>query len=194
MKLKNIILISIFTLACVFSAFAQSKLGHANIEMVLANMPETKSMQQSLQTYQKQLAKQLESKQLYAQEKYKTYVAKVEAYEAAQASKTEAELKAMEDELKAMETELRKLDEEIKQETAKAEQKLAKKQADLMAPITEKLEAKIKEVATEKGYDYILNMVDGAGVSIVLYGPDERNVTKEIMVKLGIKVPEEAGK
>ena len=86
--------------------------------------------------------------------------------------------------------ELEKLQKELQTESAQAERRLAEKQAELMTPITEKLEKAVKDVSEGAGYNVVLNRTDGSGVSIVLYGPPERNLTKQIMQKLGIKLPE----
>ena len=53
-----------------------------------------------------------------------------------------------------------------------------------MDPIAEKVQTKIKELATEKGYTYILNAMDGAGTSVILNGPDGDNITSDLMAKL----------
>ena len=97
---------------------------------------------------------------------------------------------ASDDQKKAKLDELLKLEKELRDESLKAEQQLAKKQLELMDPITQKLEKAVKDVAEAKGYSVVLNKTDGSGVSIVLFGPPERNLTKDIMQKLGIKLPE----
>jgi hypothetical protein len=43
-------------------------------------------------------------------------------------------------------------------------------------------------VAKKKGFDYILNSVDGSGTSIVLWGPEGHDVTRAIVDELGIKL------
>jgi outer membrane protein len=177
MNIKTILLIIALAFGCAFSMQAQ-KIAHANIDLILSLMPETKSMAQTLQTYQTQLAKKLEVKRNYGSSKLQ------EAEAAAQNNATEAELDVFR-------TELQKLEKEIQTEAADADQKMAKKRMDLMDPITEKLENAIKEVATSSGYDYIINSVDGSGVSIVLYGPEDRDLTKILMTKLGIAIPKE---
>ena len=165
-----------------FSAQAQSKIAHANISYVLSRMPEMQSMNQSLETLRTQLGKKLEIKQKYAQEKYQEYLKSIENIKPG--TEPGPEIKKMEEELTA-------LQKEIQDEAAAADEKLAKKQADLMAPITEKLDNTLKEVAATEGYDYVLNTIDGSGVSIVLFGPEERDLTKKLMTKLNIPIQEE---
>ncbi|MEZ4825281.1 MAG: OmpH family outer membrane protein [Bacteroidia bacterium] len=168
----------IFILYC-GSMAAQHTIGYVNLEAVLSVMPETKSMNQQLQTYQQKLGQSLQTKDNYFQLKLQEY------QEKAQGGATEAELKPLEDELNKLQTELQKLQ-------ADSEQKLMQKQQDLMAPILEKLEQFIKEIAAAKKLDYVLNAATN-GNSVLLQAPDKDNITKDLLDKLGIKLPEATG-
>jgi outer membrane protein len=175
MKLKTVLLSILLAVGFSLSIQAQ-KLAYANIDLVLSLMPETQSMSQSLTTFQKQLAEKLEVKQKYAQAKYQ------EAEQAAQNNATDAELDKYRNELV-------RLDGEIRKEAGEADQKLANKRMEMMDPVTKKLEAALKEVAADGGYDYVFNSVDGSGVSIVLHGPEDRDLTKILLTKLGVAIP-----
>ena len=72
-------------------------------------------------------------------------------------------------------------------EAAEADQKLLKKRQELMKPILQRLDENLKYLADGEGYDYILNSVDGNGVTIVLRGPEEHDLTEKLMKKLGIE-------
>jgi outer membrane protein len=184
MKIKNILLIAALFAGLSFSAQAQVKIGYASIDYILSKMPETQSMQSSLSTYEKQLSKQLETKDAY----YKSKLQELSDWAQAQGITSQEDPRLA---TKAEELGLRKLGEDLQKAAAEAEEKLAKRQIELMTPITEKLEAKIKEVADASGYDFILNQTDSGGVSIVLYGPEDRNLTKAIMEALKIPIPAE---
>lgn len=175
MKLHTILLTPLLLLALATTSYAQ-KIGYANVDLILVYMPETKSMNQQLQTYQQKLGEQIQKKQEYAQLKLQ------EAQQKAQAG-------ASEEELQPLSEELQKLDQDIQKAASDADQKLAKKRQELLEPITEKLGKAIKEVAESGGYDYVLNTVDGSGVSVVLHGPETNDITREVMEKLGIQVP-----
>ena len=162
------------------SASAQMKIGFVNIELVLFYMPESKTMNQELQTYQQKLRENIVTKQRYAQSKLEEYQTLAQ-----QNAPTDPKV------LIALETELMKLDEEIKATAAEADQKLIEKRQESLKPILEKVDANLTSLANEEGYDYILNAVDGNGVSIVLHGPQEHDLTEKIMNKLGIKIPAE---
>ncbi len=64
---------------------------------------------------------------------------------------------------------------------------LAKRQ-ELLEPVLEKLQAAIDAVAAEQGYTYILNQSTGSGVSVLLHGPEEADITEALMKKLGIEL------
>lgn len=177
MKIKTTVSLLVLFFGTIMPSIAQ-KIGYANIDLILAYMPESQNMQQNLQTYQIKLSESLKAKEQYGQIKYQEYLEKAKANEQDPA-------------LKPLQEELVKLDEELRKETAEAEQKLLVKRQDLMAPIVEKLQREIKALSADEGYTYIFNTVDGSGVSIVLQGPEEHDLTKKLMTRLGIQIPEE---
>ena len=91
--------------------------------------------------------------------------------------------------LAAFEKELRALEREIQQTASEADRKILQKRKELMDPVATKLEATIRAVAEAEGYTLVLNAVDGAGTSIVLYGTEERNLTSRVLEELGISPP-----
>lgn len=174
MRLTTLILTALLTFAG--TSFAQTlKIGYADIQAVLVRMPETTTMNQQLQTYQQKLAEQLQVKQQYAQTKLQEYMDLRE-------SGTDQAI------LAPMETELQGLDQEIQQASAAAEQKLMTRRQDLLEPIINKLQDNIDAIAAEQGYSFIISKVDGTGSSMILYGPEENDVTLQLMKKMGITV------
>lgn len=178
MKFKTYIAICFFALAGFVSVQAQNIIGYTNVEFVLASMPEFKAMNKTLQTYQGKLAEKLQVKDSYVKQKYQEYLQKKEAG-------------APDAELKGLEEELLKLDAEVQQLAAKLDQDLVNKQQELLEPILAKLQKAIDEVAAAKGYKYVLNQTTSAGVSTILYGPEEADVTEAVFQKLGIALPSE---
>jgi outer membrane protein len=154
------------------------KIGYASVDLVLAYMPETQTMNQQLASFEKKLGEQLQIKQQYLQEKYSEYL------EFEKTTSDEAVLKTRQDDLI-------KLEEEVQAAQGESRQKLMKKRQELLAPIVEKMQKALDELAGEESYDYILNSVDGQGVSVVLHGPEEHDLTRKLMKKLGIEIPEE---
>ena len=153
------------------------KVGYTNVELILAYMPEAKSMEQTLATYQKKLGESLQAKEQYLQQKYQDYM---KLKESGNLSPQDAANK---------ENEIMKLDEEVKKLATDSEQKLMEKRQELLEPSLTKLQNAIDKVAEENGFTYIMNQTTSAGVSTILYGPEENDMTKAIMKELGIQVP-----
>ncbi|MBK6622437.1 MAG: OmpH family outer membrane protein [Saprospirales bacterium] len=98
---------------------------------------------------------------------------------------------AFPEEQQAREKELLKLDEDLQKQAADAEYNLQAKRQDLLNPVLEKLQNAINEVARENGYTHVLNQTTSGGVSTILYGPPEDDLTEKIFNKLGMQIPKE---
>ena len=188
MKLKNLIAICLLVCGAFGSLAAQGmKIGYANIEAILVRMPETKAMNDDLVLFEKKLAEKLQTKQNYAQTKLEEYGELVAPFQQnPNLQPTEEQLA----QIQGMEQELQKLQQEIQEEQAKAQEQLMTRRQDKLQPIIERIQAQIDAVSEAEGYDYIFNTVDGSGVSILLKGPEEHDLTVKIMTKLGIQIPE----
>lgn len=162
-----------------FSAQAQVKLGHANFQALISLMPEMTGINDEITKIEKQLAETIQIKQAYGQTKL------IEYQNAAQQPDVTPES------LKPLEEELTKLQQEVQDAQAKAQQQILRKRQELMEPVFKKMKDVIAKVATDKGYDMIINSVDGSGMSIVLHGPEEHELTEELASALGIEIPAE---
>jgi outer membrane protein len=169
----------VLTVAAARPAAAQDRIAFANIEAILSLMPETKALAQSIDSLGRSLAKELEVKEKYAQQK-------VESARKAQASG------ATEVELQKFRTELQGLEDEIRKGAEDADEKLARRRGEALEPLLKKLERVIEEVAKAEGYTMVLNSVDGDGNSIVLYGDESRDISEKVLKKLGIEAPKKA--
>ena len=161
------------------SAFSQVKIGYTNLELILAYMPETNTMDQTLATFQKKLGEKIKIKDDYVKMKYQEYL---EGKESGRFSKDEQERR---------EKELLQLDEEVQKLAQDSEYDLHAKRQELLEPILTKLQNAINAVAQENGYTHVLNQTTSAGVSTILYGPEEDDLTEKIMNKLGVQIPKE---
>lgn len=170
---KHIILIALFLIS--ITAFSQVKIGYANLEFILRNLPEAQQMNREVAEYQKVLEEQIAAKQTYYQSLLEDYYAKQEEGYA------ESLLQSMGEQIVALE-------QEIQTDLANAEIKLGKYSAQKLEPITQKIIDAINVVYEEDGYTYILNSADGTGNSIVLRGPESDNVTYKILEKLGVEI------
>lgn len=176
MNVKIFVSTLILTVGLISGAVAQ-KVGYANIQAIMANMPETKQMRATLESFSEKLAQSVTSRQqmLATLEKEYTDMASSGADQA---------------NLQAKQAEYEKLYKELLQAQQDAQQKLAIKQQDLMNPILDKIQKEIKEMAIAEGYDYIFNTVDGSGVSILLHGPESDDLTVKLAARLGVTISE----
>ena len=166
------------TLAAAPATRAQDRIAFANVELILALMPATEEANRTLGEYQQELAGKLRTKERYAQQKLE------EAQEAVAGGAAETELESFREELS-------RLEDEIRTQAAESDRKMATRRDELMAPVVERLGKILRDIALEDSYDFILNAVDGSGTSIVLFGREDRDVTKRALEKLGIPIPGE---
>jgi outer membrane protein len=179
MKKYLTILILLLCIGTAGSAWAQSgdKIGFTNIELLLAYLPETKTIDKQMQTMEKKLAESLEVKQKYAQQKMQNYMERMQG-----------DNPLTESEQQAAAAELQKLEGEIQADVQKAQQKMMSKRMELLKPVQDKIQKAIDEVASEGGYTYILNQAVGQGIPSILYGDKNHDLTEKIAKKLGIDV------
>ena len=178
MKIKNFLFIPVFLMLFAISGQAQEvKIGYTNIELVLLQMPKAKQVEAALATFEQKLTEQLQIKQNYARQRLTEYMEK----------KEKNQISPEEDQ--AFQKELGDLDKEIQEFAAESEQKLLAKREELLVPVLDDLQNAIDAVAERKGYKYVLNQTMSSGVSTILYGPEEDDLTEDIMKELGIALP-----
>lgn len=182
MRIKSAVFAFLLICLAGSTAFSQDiKIGYTNIELVLAYMPEAKKIEKELGTFQQKLAEQLKVKQEYGEQKQREYL---ELKEANRLSPEDEERRIKE---------LQGLDQEIKKMASDAEFELLAKRQELLGPVLKSLQSAIDDVAKTNGYTYVLNQTTSAGVSTILYGPDEDDLTEKIMKKLNIEIPKTEG-
>jgi outer membrane protein len=184
MKLKMMLLAIVVVLLTSLTAQAQVKIGYTNLEVVLASMPEAKTMEKELQVFQEKLGAKIKIKDDYVKQKYQEYL-DIKERAGNPPSPTAAA------DLEAREKELLRLDEEVQKLAQDADYDIMAKRQALLEPVLAKLQTAIDAVAIAGGYTYILNQTTSAGVSTILYGPDEADITKALFLKLGLKYPEQ---
>lgn len=169
--MKNLIAVTLLLFVGTSVASAQ-KMAHADISGILSVMPDNEKINQDLQIYATGLSKRVEDMKAQLDGAVKQFN---------QVLATGDTAKALEIQKQGME-----MDKEIQQAAQQAEQQLAQKRNDLLKPVLDKIRAAMEKVAKQKGYDYVLNSVDGAGTSIVLWGPNEADITRAVVEELGI--------
>ena len=148
---------------------ATPKFGYISSQELLSIMPEIIKADTQLKVYAKSYSDQLENMG-------REFEKKAEDYQKNAATMTEAVREVKEKELADLRTRFQTTE-------ASANDKVAKKKEELYKPILEKADKAIKDVAKEKGYDYVFDASGGA----LLYAKDSDNILPLVKAKLGIK-------
>jgi outer membrane protein len=144
------------------------KIAHVNLDSLISIMPESKTAQQSVQDYAKQLEQQVTAMQTELNTKYQTY--QTEAPNLAEIVKT------------SREKELNDLNQRIQDFQQQAQADYQKKSAELSKPVYEKAKKAIDVVAKENGFKYVLDTSTG----LVLYNEPADDIIAMVIKKLGI--------
>ncbi|MBS1951973.1 MAG: Outer membrane protein H precursor [Cytophagales bacterium] len=148
------------------------KIGYADTDYIMSQMPAVKTIESELKTHSAQLDNQLKAKYEDIQTKYK-------AYQGMPATTPEA--------IKAdKERELTSLQENFQKFQQEAQSSLQKKQAELLDPIYKKIGAATEEVAKENGYSFIINPHLTNGGDVLLYTDEKFNISDLVLKKMGI--------
>jgi outer membrane protein len=152
------------------------KIGYTNVDYILGLLPEAKQISSELQSYQKQLEDQLQSK-------YQEFQTKLNDYQQ-KASSGQMIPEVMKDK----ENELANLRESIQKFQKDADESIQKKQSDLLQPAYDKIQKAINSVAKENGYTHVFTS-DAGTYPVLLYVRDQDNLTDLILKKLGVQPP-----
>ncbi|MGB0917940.1 MAG: OmpH family outer membrane protein [Flavobacteriales bacterium] len=183
--MKNLFLV-LFAITVTASSSVAQNVGYADVNAILSVMPDNKKINDDLQIYATGLQKRVDDMKAQVELIVKQFNTVLAAGDTAQA--LELQKKGLE------------ADKLLQQTSQASEQQLAQKRNELLQPVLTKMRGAMETVAKKKGFDYILNSVDGSGTSIVLWGPEGHDVTRAIVDELGIKLegdvpaPSEKGK
>ncbi|PKQ70342.1 OmpH family outer membrane protein [Raineya orbicola] len=150
--------------------FAQNpvKIGYFDYAYVISQLPEAKAADADLKAYTEKLQKDLQAKEAELRAKYERYVKEGEKMAAPTREALAKEIETGQQQLQ-----------EFQQ---KAESDIMQKQNKLLAPINEKLEKTLKEVAKENGFTYVIRK------EALLFEPEDTSldVSGLVLKKLGI--------
>ncbi|MDQ3047497.1 MAG: OmpH family outer membrane protein [Bacteroidota bacterium] len=166
----KLLVVGCIVLMSSFTANAQ-KIAHISLDSLIGIMPESKTAQQAVQDYAKQLEQQVTAMQTELQTKYETYQA---------TSKDMAEVVRA-----SKEKELNDLNQRITDFQQQAQQDYQRKSAELSKPVYEKAKKAIDVVAKENGFKYVLDTSTG----LVIYNEPGDDIIGLVIKKLGITVP-----
>ncbi len=165
----NIFILTIFL--CMGMQSIAQKSGHLNFGNLVAMMPETKSADTELESYQKGLVQKGEAMAARFQEEYTVFVNDAQSGTLSPAQQSERE------------ENLQKKQQEISAYGQQVEQQLQQKRQQLLDPIVKRAEQAIKEVAVENGYELVF---DTSVFNAVLYSMDSDDLMPQVKGKLGI--------
>lgn len=171
--MKNVLLTLSFMIAASSVSVAQ-KIGYADVNAILSVMPENKKINEDLQIYGTGLQKRMDDMKAQLD-------AIVTEFNRVLAKGDTA--RALELQKQGMEG-----DQKVREAAQQAEQQLGQKRGELLQPVLEKIRKAMEAVAKKKGFEYVMNSVDGSGTSIVLWGPDGHDITRAVVDELGIKL------
>lgn len=148
------------------------KIGYADTEYILTQLPKFKQIEAELKTHGAQLENQIKAKA-------EDFQAKLKAYQSMPATTPEA--------IKAdKERELQSLQENYQKFQQDAQSSMQKKQADLMDPIYKQIGKAIEDVAKENGFTFILQPQLPTGGDVLLYSDEKFNISNLVLKKLGV--------
>ena len=168
--MKNPVKIVVIGLTVIMSSFTANaqKIAHINLDSLITLMPESKTAQQAVQDYSKQLQDQVTAMQAELQTKYEAYqTGSKDMAEVVRASK---------------EKELNDLNQRIQDFQQQAQTDYQKKSAELSKPVYEKAKKAIDQVAKENGFKYVLDTSTG----LVIYSEPTDDIIGLVIKKLGI--------
>ncbi len=168
--MKKILLLAVCAVGLSYQVNAQNlKIGTINSQELLSMMPEIKKADADLKTYAKTFEDQMETMS-------KEYQKKMTEYQAQEKTMTDAVKEVKQ-------KEITDLGARIESTQKSAEEKVMAKKQDLFKPILDKAEKAIKDVAKEKGFDYVFDLSTGS----VLVSRDADNMLPLVKAKLGIQ-------
>ena len=168
-KLFKVALVAVCFLAMGNFAKAQTKIGYINYEALLQQLPEFKTVQTTLDTYQKQFVDQLTAMQTELQ-------SKGQEYQKTQATMTDAVRTTKQAELQDIQTRIQNLNQS-------AQQQVEAKSNELLKPLSDKCRTAIEAVAKEKGYAYVIN----SNQTQLIVSPPGDDLMAAVKLKLGLK-------
>ena len=155
------------------TSYAQNpvKIGYADPDYILSQMPESKQIETDLKSLQNQLKTQIDGKVAEFQKKLKDYQDNLNTMLAPVRENTERELQQLQQNL-----------EKLQQD---AQSTIQTKQQSLMQPVYQKIGKANEETAKENAFTLILSNQVG-GLDVVLYGDEKIDVSDLVLKKLGI--------
>ena len=153
---------------------AGGKVGYANVEYIISQLPDMKEIETEMKSTQTQLRNQIQAKSQAVQKQYTDFNAGMQTMHDTVRVNKQRELE------QAM-AELEKMQED-------AQRTLQNKQKLFMAPVVLKVNKVIQEVAKENGFDMILTD-KVSGFDVLLARSEKLDISNLVLQKLGVTPP-----
>lgn len=152
---------------------ASQKIGFTNVDYLLSQMPELKTIEAEIKTKEAQYQNLLQARQKELQDKFAAYQKNAPTMSEVIRTDTEKQLQNLQASMQEL------------QQNASTE--LQQKQQQLLAPVLDKIDKAIKEVAKENGYTFVISSDISNQLSpVLLYSTDEYDITNLVFKKLGV--------
>lgn len=170
--MKKLVFLFVFGFVAV-TTYAQTpvKIGYADPDYILSQLPESKQIEAELKSLQNQLKTQIDGKVAEFQKKLKDYQDNINTMLAPVRENTERELQQLQQNLEKLQTD--------------AQTTVQTKHGQLMQPVYQKIGKGIEDVSKENGYTLVLSNQVG-GLDVVLYGEEKLDVSDLVLKKLGV--------
>ena len=168
--MKKLFLLFVFALSAI-NIQAQSKVGTIDAEFILSQMPEIKTVEDGLKTYNTELQEEL-------QKSVKKYEELIKDYQATNTTLPQDQKTTKENEIMALEN-------DIQGYRQKASVLMQLRQNELTKPLYEKIDAAMKQVIAEQKYTQIIN----SNANSLAYADPNFDITDAVLTKMGIPIP-----
>lgn len=171
--LKKICFALVVLMVSTSMAFAQGKYAIIDTRYILEKMPEYTAAQKQLDATAAAWQKEIDIKQAGLDKMYKDY-------EAEKVMLSEDLRKKREDQLFLKEKEVR----DLQRQRFGFEGDLFKKRQELVKPIQDRVYNAVQKIATQRGYDFVLDKSEG--ITIIFADP-KLDKSEDVLKELGVK-------
>jgi outer membrane protein len=178
--MKCMALLFALVLVGVSPGLAQQKIGHINSDAIMKKLPDAADAQKQLDALVVEWQNELSRMQAEWQQKFDDYDQKKLIMTEARRAEAEKGLRDLDQRLA-----------DYRNQKFGQNGELFQKQNELMKPVQDRVFKAIQEVATEDGYDYIL---DQSGEILMMYANEKNDLTKRVLDKLVTAAPVQESK
>lgn len=167
---KRLILSALLVLTCMITATAQ-KFALVDMEYISRQIPAFKQANQQMEALSKEWQSEIDVKSDEAKKLYEEYQNTADKLTSAQRTAKEEAIVAKEKEAA-----------ELRQQYFGPQGEMMKKQKELLGPLQDNIYNAIKAIATENGYDAV---IDRASAQSMIFASPRIDISNEVLARLG---------